>query len=263
MHGDPQGMASDGERRTQVVVAITLVMMVVEIVTGWLTSSVALLADGWHMGTHAAALGITLYAYHFTRTHPDIEEGSPQASRASALGGFASAIVLGIIALYIGYEAFRHFVERPEISYGQALPVAVIGLFVNGWCAWILGQGHEGGGHPHGHPHDHAPHDFGPWNRLAQSYAEDFEFVLSRLERLFASSKDIKDLNLRGAYLHVLADALISVFVILALLLGAAFGGGFAYLDPLVGIVGGVVIARWALGLVSDSSRELLGLEQA
>ena len=154
MHGDPQGMAGDGERRTQVVVAITLVMMVVEIVTGSLTSSVALLADGWHMGTHAAALGITLYAYHFTRTHPDIEVGSPQASRASALGGFASAIVLGIVALYIGYEAFRHFVERPEISYGQALPVAVIGLFVNGWCAWILGQGHEGGGHPHGHAHD-------------------------------------------------------------------------------------------------------------
>ena len=95
------------------------------------------------------------------------------------------------------------------------------------------------------------------------SYAEDFEFVLSRLERLFARSKDIEDLNLRGAYLHVLADALISVFVILALLLGAAFGGGFAYLDPLVGIVGGVVIARWALGLVRDSSRELLGLERA
>ena len=263
MHDDPQVIAQDGERRTQIVVAITLVMMVVEIATGLFTKSVALLADGWHMGTHAAALGITLYAYHFTRAHPSIEEGSAQASRANALGGFASAIVLGIVALYIGYEAFRHFVEQPEISYGQALPVAVIGLFVNGWCAWILGQGHEGGGHPHGHAHDHAPRDFGPWNRLAQSYAEDFEFVLSRLERLFANSKDIEDLNLRGAYLHVLADALISVFVILALLLGAAFGGGFAYLDPLVGIVGGVVIARWALGLVSDSSRELLGLEQA
>ena len=263
MHGDPQGMAGDGERRTQIVVAITLVMMVVEIATGRIAESVALLADGWHMGTHAAALGITLYAYHFTRTHPDIKEGSPQASRASALGGFASAIVLGSVALYIGYEAFLHIVKQPPINYGQALPVAVIGLFVNGWCAWILGQGHEGGGHPHGHSHDHAPRDFGQWNRLIQSYIEDFEFILVRIERLFASSQDITDLNLRGAYLHVLADALISAFVILALLLGAAFGSGFAYLDPLVGIVGGVVIARWALGLMSDSSRELLGLEQA
>ena len=132
MHGDPQAIAEDGERRTQVVVAITLVMMVIEIATGLITNSVALLADGWHMGTHAAALGITLYAYHFTRVHPGIEEGSVQASRANALGGFASAIILGIVALYIGYEAFRHFVERPEISYGQALPVAVIGLLVNG-----------------------------------------------------------------------------------------------------------------------------------
>ena len=259
MHGDPQAIAEDGERRTQVVVAITLVMMVIEIATGLITNSVALLADGWHMGTHAAALGITLYAYHFTRVHPGIEEGSVQASRANALGGFASAIILGIVALYIGYEAFRHFVERPEISYGQALPVAVIGLLVNGWCAWSLGQGHGG----HGHTHEHAPRDYGQWNRLVQSYAKDFEFILSRIEHLFASSQDITDLNLRGAYLHVLADALVSVFVILALLLGMVFpGSALVFLDPLVGIVGGVVIARWALGLIRDSSRELLGLEQ-
>ena len=260
MHGDPQAIAEDGERRTQVVVAITLVMMVVEIATGLFTNSVALLADGWHMGTHAAALGITLYAYHFTRVHPDIEEGSVQASRANALGGFASAIVLGIVALYIGYEAFLHFVDRPEINYGQALPVAVIGLLVNGWCAWILGHGHSEHGHTHSHAH--APRDYGQWNRLVQSYAEDFEFILSRIEHLFASSQDIADLNLRGAYLHVLADALVSVFVILALLLGMVFpGSALVFLDPLVGIIGGVVIARWALGLIRDSSRELLGLE--
>ncbi|MEC8948822.1 MAG: CDF family Co(II)/Ni(II) efflux transporter DmeF [Candidatus Thermoplasmatota archaeon] len=260
MHGDPQAIAEDGERRTQVVVAITLVMMVVEIATGLFTNSVALLADGWHMGTHAAALGITLYAYHFTRVHPDIEEGSVQASRANALGGFASAIVLGIVALYIGYEAFLHFVDRPEINYGQALPVAVIGLLVNGWCAWILGHGH--GEHGHTHSHAHAPRDYGQWNRLVQSYAEDFEFILSRIEHLFASSQDIADLNLRGAYLHVLADALVSVFVLLALLLGMVFpGSALVFLDPLVGIIGGVVIARWALGLIRDSSRELLGLE--
>ena len=261
MHDDPQVIAQDGERRTQIVVAITLVMMVVEIATGLFTKSVALLADGWHMGTHAAALGITLYAYHFTRAHPSIEEGSAQASRANALGGFASAIVLGIVALYIGYAAFRHLVDQPAINYGQALPVAVIGLFVNGWCAWILGQGHGKQGHTHAH--EHALRDYGQWNRLVQSYAEDFEFILSRIERLFASSQDIADLNLRGAYLHVLADALISVFVILALLLGMVVGGALVFLDPLVGIVGGVVIARWALGLMSDSSRELLGLEQA
>ena len=261
MHDDPQVIAQDGERRTQIVVAITLVMMVVEIATGLFTKSVALLADGWHMGTHAAALGITLYAYHFTRAHPSIEEGSAQASRANALGGFASAIVLGIVALYIGYEAFRHLVDQPAINYGQALPVAVIGLFVNGWCAWILGQGHGKQGHTHANAH--ALRDYGQWNRLVQSYAEDFEFILSRIERLFASSQDIADLNLRGAYLHVLADALISVFVILALLLGMVVGGALVFLDPLVGIVGGVVIARWALGLMSDSSRELLGLEQA
>ena len=235
-------------------------MMVVEIATGLFTNSIALLADGWHMGTHAAALGITLYAYHFTRVHPDIEEGSVQASRANALGGFASAIVLGIVALYIGYEAFLHFVDRPEINYGQALPVAVIGLLVNGWCAWILGHGH--GEHGHTHSHAHAPRDYGQWNRLVQSYAEDFEFILSRIEHLFASSQDIADLNLRGAYLHVLADALVSVFVILALLLGMVFpGSALVFLDPLVGIIGGVVIARWALGLIRDSSRELLGLE--
>ena len=227
MHGDPQVIAQDGERRTQIVVAITLVMMVVEIATGLFTKSVALLADGWHMGTHAAALVITLYAYHYTRTHPGIAEGSPQALRANALGGFASAIVLGIVALYIGYEAFRHVVDNPEINYGQALPVAVIGLFVNGWCAWILGQGHDKGSHSHGH--GHTPRDFGQWNRLVQSYVEDFEFILVRIERLFASSQDIADLNLRGAYLHVLADALISVFVIFALLLGLAGAGVVAW----------------------------------
>ena len=259
MHGDPQVIAQDGERRTQVVVAITLVMMVVEITTGRIAESVALLADGWHMGTHAAALGITLYAYHYTRTHPGIAEGSSQALRANALGGFASAIVLGIVALYIGYEAFSHFVDNPEINYEQALPVAVIGLFVNGWCAWILGQGHDKGSHSHGH--GHTPRDFGQWNRLVQSYVEDFEFILVRIERLFASSQDIADLNLRGAYLHVLADALISVFVILALIVGWWFGGGFTYLDPVVGIIGGVVIARWALGLAMESSKLLLELD--
>ncbi|MEC9354309.1 MAG: cation transporter, partial [Candidatus Thermoplasmatota archaeon] len=110
--------------------------------------------------------------------------------------------------------------------------------------------------------HAHAPRDYGQWNRLVQSYAEDFEFILSRIEHLFASSQDIADLNLRGAYLHVLADALVSVVVILALLLGMVFpGSALVFLDPLVGIIGGVVIARWALGLIRDSSRELLGLE--
>ena len=247
---------NDGEKRTRTVVIITLIMMVIEIGTGIVSNSVALLADGLHMGTHAAALGITLYAYYFARTDPNIKNNPEKTEQVNALGGFASAIVLFIVALYIGYEALSTLYEPVAIKYKEAIIVAIIGLFVNLYCAYILGDGHH---HNHEHSHEHSHElDSKKWGILG-GYLEDFNHVLNTFGGWLTDSNDIDDLNLRGAYLHVLADALVSIFVIFALLLGKSFG--WAMLDPMVGIIGGIVIAKWAIGLIRDSSKVLLEIE--
>ncbi len=211
-----------GERGTRRVVLLTAATMVVEIVAGWLTNSMALLADGWHMGTHVVALGIAAFAYWYARRHAADPRFAFGTWKVGVLAGFASAIVLGVVALYMAYESVVRILNPVPIRYGDAILVAVLGLAVNLLSARLL-HGHDGH-HDHAHGHDHGG-----------------------------------DLNLRAAYLHVLADALTSVLAIIALLGGQFFGWDF--LDPLMGIVGAAVIGVWAWGLVRQTSRVLLDRE--
>jgi cation diffusion facilitator family transporter len=214
-----------GEQRTKQVLAITAVTMVVEIIAGSLFGSMALLADGWHMGTHTAAFAITIFAYQYSRKHSANRAFTFGTGKVSVLGGFASAIALAVVALFMGFESVHRFFEPPRIQFNQAIIVAVAGLAVNLICAVLL-QGR----HDHGHNHHHDGH----------SHNHEHHY----------------DLNLRGAYLHVLADALTSVLAIAALTLGKFFG--WYWLDPLMGIIGGLVITRWSYGLLQDTSGILL-----
>ena len=251
----------DSERKTRLVVAITVVMMVIEVSAGIFTKSMALLADGWHMGTHAAALGITLYAYYYVRTESKVKKKKDQVM---ALGGFASAIVLGLVALYIGWESIDKIINPADIKFEEAMVVAIVGLVVNIGCANILG--HDHGHHHHNHdepkmkPKKTKPkeNDRGTWSMVLDSYRKDWKVMLGKFEGVMTNPDDIEDLNRRGAYLHVLADALVSVMVILALLFGMLNPSAFSILDPLIGIVAGAVIARWAVGLLIDSRNQLL-----
>lgn len=216
------------ERRTWLVIAITTSMMVVEIAAGSIYGSMALIADGWHMSTHAGAMLIAALAYRYARRNARNKRFSFGTGKMGDLAGFASAVVLALIALLIGYESLMRLYEPVEISFRQAITVAVLGLVVNLVCAWLLRDEHD---HHHGHGHDHHGHGHGH-----QEHATDN--------------------NLRAAYLHVLADALTSVLAIAALTLGSLFG--WFFLDPLMGIVGGLVIARWSWGLIRDTGRVLL-----
>ena len=216
------------ERRTRLVIALTLVMMVAEIAAGWLTGSMALLADGWHMATHAGALALSAAAYAYSRRHAKSSRYVFGTGKVGDLAGFASAVLLAAIAVLIAFESVEHLLARPAIRFDEAIFVAVIGLGVNMASALILGhwQGH-GHGPGHGrralHEHVHADH------------------------------------NLRSAYLHVLADALTSVFAIAALLAGKLLG--WAWTDPVCGLVGALVILRWSLGLARDAGAVLLDTE--
>ncbi len=257
-HSHHHNDEEESERKTRLVVVITLVMMTIEISAGMFTNSMALLADGWHMGTHAAALGITLYAYYYIRKESKVKK---KKDRVMALGGFASAIVLGLVALYIGWESFDKIINPADIKFKEAMFVAIIGLIVNIACANILG-------HDHGHGHDKPKkeskktkpkeNDRGTWNMVLDSYRKDWKVMLGKFEGVMTNPDDIDDLNRRGAYLHVLADALVSVMVIVALLFGMLDPTAFSILDPLIGIVAGAVIARWAFGLLIDSRNQLL-----
>ena len=209
-----------GERSTHRVIALTLIMMVVEISAGLAFGSMALLADGWHMGTHAVALGITALAYYFARRHADNPRFTFGTGKVGELGGFASAMVLAVVAIIMAAESVQRLISPHLIRFNQAIAVAVVGLIVNVVSAFILQDRHS-----HGHADNHAKglhHDH----------------------------------NLKAAYLHVLADALTSVLAIVALLTGKAFG--WVWMDPAMGIVGALIIIRWAYGLLMDTGRILL-----
>jgi cation diffusion facilitator family transporter len=219
---DPGNQAA--ERRTWLVVVITGVTMVVEIVAGWLTGSMALTADGWHMATHVVALSIAGLAYFLARRWSSDERFAFGTWKIEILGSFASALLLAVVALMMTIESIRRLVRPEEIHYEAALVVAVVGLLVNLASAWTLNV-------PHDHDHDHGHHH----HHHAQ------------------------DLNLRSAYAHVLADALTSLLAIGALLAG--LWAGWGWMDPAVGIVGAGVIAWWAKALLADSARVLLDRE--
>lgn len=212
-----------GELRTKQVLALTIITMVVEIVAGTLFGSMALLADGWHMGTHAAAFTITIFAYRYSQKHAADRRFTFGTGKVSVLGGFASAMVLGVVALLMVVESIRRLFDPRVILFNEAIAVAILGLTVNLICAVLL-HGHHTHGDNHGQDHDHVHHH--------------------------------TDHNIKGAYLHVIADAMTSVLAIVALLFGKYFG--WNWLDPVIGIVGALVITRWALGLLNDTSAILL-----
>ncbi|MDB5507368.1 MAG: cation diffusion facilitator family transporter [Devosia sp.] len=220
------------ERRVWLVIALTVSMMVIEIAAGSAYGSMALIADGLHMSTHAAAMLIAAGAYYLARKHAGNGRFTFGTGKFGDLAAFSSAVVLALIALFIAYESVQRFYHPVAISFGQAIAVGIAGLIVNLISAWLLrgdhahhgDHDHHHGGHEHRHDHAHQGHG--------------------------------RDNNLRAAYLHVLADALTSVLAIGALILGSIYG--WLWLDPLIGIVGALVIARWSWGLIRDAGAVLL-----
>lgn len=220
------------ERRTWIVVWLTVAMMIAEILGGSLFGSMALLADGWHMSTHAAAIGIAALAYRYARRHARDPRFSFGTGKLGELAAFTSAVVLAMVAAGIAYESVIRIAHPQPIAYGEAIAIAVLGLLVNLICAWLLRDDHDHHhdhahrGHDHDDPHDHAQPAHGGDN------------------------------NMRAAYVHVLADAATSVLAIGALLLARAFG--WLWIDPVVGIIGAGVIASWAYGLMRDAGSVLI-----
>ena len=213
------GNEKQNARKTILVVIITLTMMSVEIIAGIIFGSMALLADGWHMGTHAAALGIAVFAYAYARKHANNPAYTFGTGKVGVLGGFTSAIILAMVALMMIWESVKRLNNPVSIQFNEAIIVAFMGLVVNIVCAYILTT----------QKHEHA----------------DAE-----------KHKQHHDHNLRSAYLHVLADALTSLLAIAALTIGKYFG--WYWMDPIMGIVGALIISRWSYGLLRDTSKVLL-----
>ena len=231
------------ERRTWTVIVLCTFMMVAEIAGGLLFGSIALVADGLHMSTHASALLLTALAYRYARRHADDDRFSFGTGKLGDLAGFSSAIVLAMIAVLIGYEAVTRLLTPIAIAFDQAIPIAVLGLLVNIASAWLLRGGHRhGNGHAHSHEHDRDHHDHHRHRHHDRGAAD-------------AASRDN---NMRAAFLHVAADAAVSVLAIVGLGMGKFFG--WVWMDPVMGIVGALVIANWSYGLVRDTGSILLDM---
>ena len=221
-HTFGQELKRPGELRTLIVIGITGAMMVIELVAGVLFGSMALLADGLHMASHAAALSINAFAYVYARRHARNTEYSFGTGKVNALGGFSGAVLLAVFALLMAWESFSRLINPVEIIFNQAILVAVVGLSINGISVFILGVNEHHGREEH-HRHKHTHHD---------------------------------DHNLKSAYLHVMADALTSVLAIVALLAAKYFG--FIWMDPAMGVVGAILVARWSVALLRSSGSVLL-----
>jgi cation diffusion facilitator family transporter len=218
------------ERNTRRAMLLTAAMMVIEIAGGWYYNSMAVLADGWHMSSHALALGLAVFAYSCARRYAGDQRFAFGTWKIEILASYTSAILLLGVAGLMAFQSIERLVSPTPIHYSQAITIAIVGLVVNLVCAWLLrGQhGHDHAGHDHGHDHDHG-------------HAHHH------------------DLNLRSAYLHVIADAATSVLAIIALVGGMFWGA--AWMDPMMGIVGAVLVTVWAWGLLRDSGRVLLDAE--
>jgi cation diffusion facilitator family transporter len=225
-----QDKIRQGERRTLWVIVITATMMVIEITTGLAYGSMALLADGLHMGSHTAALGIATIAYIYTRRCAADSRFCFGTGKVNAFAGYTSAVLLALFALLMAWESMTRFFNPVEIAFNQAIVVAILGLLVNGASMLMLGDQHHD--HDHRNDHDH-PH--------TDSHHHGHGHT---------------DHNLRAAYFHVLADALTSLLAIFALLAGKLFG--LNWMDPAMGVVGAILVARWSLGLIHDTSGILL-----
>lgn len=228
------------ERSTRLVMWITAAMMCIEIAAGWWFNSMALLADGWHMSSHAVAIGLSAFAYATARRYATDARFAFGTWKIEILGGFASAVFLLGVAVLMMVGSVERIVAPQPIQYREAIVIAILGLIVNVVCAAILGRAHHHGdghshdherahGHVHGHHHPPQPHG------------------------------EHHDLNLKSAYLHVIADAATSLLAIVALAGGWIYG--WSWLDPVMGIVGGVLVAVWAKGLLVETGKVLLDRE--
>jgi cation diffusion facilitator family transporter len=218
------------ERRTRWVVGLTFLTMLMELAAGWITGSMALMADAWHMASHVGALGLAAFAYRFARQHAGDARFTFGTGKVTALAGYTSALLLVAVAFWMVWESVQRLFQPVPIHYAEAMVVATLGLAVNLASAWLLDHDHH---HDHGDDHDDDEH-----------HGHHHEHV---------------DHNLRAAYLHVLADALTSVLAIVALGGGLIYGWNF--LDPLMGLVGAALVSRWAWGLARDSAEVLLDAE--
>lgn len=216
-----------GESRTLIVIVVTAIMMVVEVFAGVHYGSMALLADGLHMASHTVALGITAFAYVYARRNARNRKFSFGTGKVNAMGGFTGAVLLAIFALYMGFESVVRLINPVNITFNQAIAVAVLGLLVNGASVFILGVDDH---HSHEHEHEHSSHHH-----------------------------HHHDHNLKSAYLHVMADALTSLLAIVALLSAKYFG--LVWMDPIMGIVGAVLVARWSYGLLGTTGSVLLDFQ--
>lgn len=219
------------QKKILIATILTAVMMVFEIVGGWVFNSMALLADGWHMSSHMVALGLAYVAYKMARRYAHDKRFSFGTWKIEILGGYSSAILLMVVALLMGFQSIERLLHPVDIHYNEAISIAVVGLAVNLICAWLLHDNHE---HHHHHDHEHSHH-----------HHHDHHH----------------DLNHKAAFLHVVADAVTSVLAIAALIAGKYFGWNF--LDALLGIVGAILVAQWSWGLLRDTGKTLLDAEMS
>jgi cation diffusion facilitator family transporter len=235
------------ERRTWAVIILCTVMMVAEIVGGALFGSLALIADGLHMSTHAGALLLAALAYTYARKYAADRSFTFGTGKFGDLAGYSSAIVLAMISLLIAYEAVVRFLNPIPIAFNEAIAIAVLGLIVNAASAWLLSGGAHRGqshGHSHGHAHGH-DHEREPGHTYFEEHDHDHDHGAHH-----------RDNNMRAAVVHVMADAAVSVLVIVGLLLARAFG--WLWMDALAGFIGALVIANWSVGLLRDTAAILL-----
>ena len=221
------GTNQRAKRNTLYVTVLTFIMMIAEITAGIIYNSMALLADGWHMSSHALALGLSFFAYAMATKYKNDLRFSFGTFKIEILGAYTSAILLIVVAFFMAFHSIERFLNPIDISYKEAIFVAVLGLIINLICAWLLkddhSHHHHGHDEHHHHEHSHSHHD---------------------------------DMNLKAAYIHVLADALTSILAIIALIAGLIWGA--VWLDPIMGIVGSILVFVWAIGLIKQSGKVLL-----
>lgn len=224
------------ERNTRWATLLTAITMVVEIIGGWHFNSMALLADGWHMSSHALALGLSVFSYRAARRYAQDSRFAFGTWKIEILGGYTSALFLVGVALLMLYQSVARLISPEAIHYDEAITIAVVGLLVNLACAWLLNDSHD---HQHGHSHEHG-------HTHAHHGKNDHD-------------NHHHDLNLRSAYIHVITDAATSGLAIIALIGGKYWGA--SWLDPIMGIMGGILVAVWAYGLLRDCGKILLDAE--
>lgn len=230
---------AENEKRTIFVICLTAICMLVELVFGYLTSSMALLADAWHMASHVGALGISVIAYRLAKSNEMNEKFSFGTGKFIPLGGYTSAILLAVVALGMAIESTQRFFSPQNINFDTAILISFVGLFVNLLSAFLLWGKHEHHDHHHSHEHSqHLDHNHIPKNDSQNSH------------------KHVHDHNHRSALIHVITDALTSIFAIIALFAGKYFHWNWA--DPLMGVIGGIVILKWAVSLCKSTAWELL-----